>query len=326
MQYTPRISIIIPAYNASNYLAEAIDSALGQTYPNVEVLVINDGSADDGKTCAVSREYAGKIRYFEKENGGSSSALNMGIQNMTGEWFAWLSHDDLYKPDKLMKNIQCLNEIALYDECLENHVIVSASELIDKTGTVIRTTSENQINDTLKFISGLEDNAKLIAEPTKHMFHGGSYLIHRSVFDKVGCFDERLRLLNDVDMWFRIYAAGYKLHYVPQVLVQGRIHGEQISHQIGFSYHNPEQDMYWNRCYEWLLDNAPRDYELFYKYGRNAYLKTRDKNGDKAFYTAMQIKPQKKVKLIICRIGLKAYAQIWAFAKKCYLSMFVRKG
>ena len=86
--YQPKISIVIPAYNASNYLAEAIDSALAQTYPNVEIIVVNDGSKDDGATERIALSYGDKIRYFSKENGGSSSALNTGIANMTGEWFS----------------------------------------------------------------------------------------------------------------------------------------------------------------------------------------------------------------------------------------------
>ena len=77
--YTPKISIVIPAYNASNYLAQAIDCALAQTYPNVEIIVVNDGSKDEGATERVALSYGDKIRYFSKENGGSSSALNMGI-------------------------------------------------------------------------------------------------------------------------------------------------------------------------------------------------------------------------------------------------------
>ena len=77
--YEPKISIVIPAYKAANYLAEAIDSALAQTYSNVEIIVVNDGSPDDGATAAVAKSYGDKIRYFEKENGGSSSALNRGI-------------------------------------------------------------------------------------------------------------------------------------------------------------------------------------------------------------------------------------------------------
>src|SRR5262245_26319850 len=99
--WNPRVSIIIPVFNGSNYLREAIDSALVQTYQNTEIIVVNDGSNDNGKTREIALSYGQQIRYFEKENGGVSSALNMGICKMTGDYFSWLSHDDVYNPEKV---------------------------------------------------------------------------------------------------------------------------------------------------------------------------------------------------------------------------------
>ncbi len=78
----PKVSIVIPVYNGSDFLAHAIDSALSQTYNNIEILVINDGSNDDGTTERVATSYGDKIRYFSKPNGGVASALNMGISKM----------------------------------------------------------------------------------------------------------------------------------------------------------------------------------------------------------------------------------------------------
>ena len=78
----PLVSIVIPVYNGSNYMREAIDSALAQTYENVEIIVVNDGSTDDGETDRIARSYGDKIRYFAKDNGGVSSALNKGIKEM----------------------------------------------------------------------------------------------------------------------------------------------------------------------------------------------------------------------------------------------------
>ena len=126
--YQPKISIVIPAYNASNYLAEAIDSALAQTYPNVEIIVVNDGSKDEGATEQIALSYGDKIRYFSKENGGSSSALNMGIANMTGEWFSWLSHDDLYLPNKLERQIEYIHSLKIDDRSLSEHIFFAPSK------------------------------------------------------------------------------------------------------------------------------------------------------------------------------------------------------
>ena len=110
MSNMPLVSIVIPVYNGSNYVKEAIDSALSQTYPNVEVLVINDGSTDGGKSREAALSFDSKIRYFEKENGGVSTALNFGIHEMKGEYFSWLSHDDTLGPEYVSTQIKCIQK------------------------------------------------------------------------------------------------------------------------------------------------------------------------------------------------------------------------
>ena len=118
----PLVSIIIPVYNGSNFMREAIDSALAQTYNNIEIIVINDGSCDEGKTRDIALSYGERIRYFEKENGGVSSALNLGLREMRGAYFSWLSHDDWYLPEKVEMEIEALRkagnmDLAVYSEC-----------------------------------------------------------------------------------------------------------------------------------------------------------------------------------------------------------------
>ena len=104
-EFNPLVSIVIPVYNGAEYMREAIDSALAQTYKNIEVIVVNDGSKDN--TDEIARSYGEKIRYFKKENGGVSTALNLAIQNMQGEYFSWLSHDDVYLPEKIERQNDC---------------------------------------------------------------------------------------------------------------------------------------------------------------------------------------------------------------------------
>ena len=103
-EFQPLVSIVIPVYNGSNYMREAVDSALAQTYEHLEVIVVNDGSTDDTEQIALS--YGERIRYFRKENGGVSSALNLGISKMKGAYFSWLSHDDIYSPTKVSDAIK----------------------------------------------------------------------------------------------------------------------------------------------------------------------------------------------------------------------------
>ena len=317
----PKVSIVIPAYNASNYLSEAIDSALAQTYPNVEVVVVNDGSPDDGATRAVALSYGDRIRYVEKENGGSSSALNVGIQNMSGEWFSWLSHDDLYAPDKLLVQMQYLESLALSADEIQNHVFFAGSNLIDADGKVIREPNEKQLLAIERELSLMKTNAELVAEPTKYLFHGCSCLIHKSVFERIGAFDEQLRLLNDVDMWYRIYTNGFTVHFIPKRLVSGRVHAKQVSRSIGYSYHNPEQDMFWERALEWLKASVPENEALLFRFGRNAYLKTRNREGDQAFALISLAQPEKKFQLTVLKLFYKIRAGIRTLGKKIYLKI-----
>ena len=280
---TPLVSIVIPVYNGANYLREAIDSALAQTYPHIEIIVVNDGSKDDGATERIALSYGDKIRYFRKENGGSSSALNTGIINMKGQWFSWLSHDDLYLPEKVEKQIAHMNVLGMDTEKLSEHIFFSDFELIDAEGKRIVNKKTKHAAAMAEKIRTIRHNGYLIAEPTVNIFHGCSCLIHREAFTQIGCFDEKLRLLNDLDLWYRLYSAGYQVHYIPEVLVKGRVHRAQVSKSIGYSYHNPEQDLYWNRSLDWLLENYPEEEELFFLFGRNAYRKGRNAEGDRAF-------------------------------------------
>lgn len=321
-KYEPKVSIIIPAYNASNYLAQAIDSALAQTYKNVEIIVVNDGSNDNGATKQVAATYAGKITYLEKENGGSSSALNMGIRHMSGEWFSWLSHDDLYYPCKLEEEVKTLNDLVnngVPEEQLYKHICFGAADLIDGDGKIIRQETSRNIQKTNDKINSPNGTLKLIAIPTQDGFHGCSCLVHKKAFVEVGMFDETLRLINDMDLWFRLYSNKYIVHFVPKVLVCGRVHSKQISRSVGFSYHNAEQDMFWNRSLNWLMDNCPDNFEMFYLFGKTALLKTRYKEGKHALAVAAQLCPDKKRMIQIKQLAFLLYAFLRNILKRTYL-------
>ena len=222
-QFKPLVSIIIPVYNGSNYMREAIDSALAQTYTNTEVLVINDGSCDNGATEAIAREYGDKIRYFYIENGGVSTALNTGIRNMTGDYFSWLSHDDVYTPDKVEKSVEALSKIE------DKHTLVCCACMhIDKDSKPLK---GNRIRKTKKreettLCSWGESLMQILVHGT---MNGCALLIHKEIFEKVGLFDETLRFNQDSFMWNKIFLKGYGMLCIPDVCVKGRIHAKQLT-------------------------------------------------------------------------------------------------
>jgi len=187
MTSKPRVSIVIPVYNGSNYLKEAIDSAVGQTSKDVEVIVVNDGSNDKGQTEAIAKSYADKIRYFDKENGGVASALNLGIKNMRGEWFAWLSHDDIFSKNRIE------SDLIFFKENPEAKVIFCKTTIIDSKGELIE-----DINYPIEQVHNCREALLL----------GGvdmcTMTIHKSCFEKTGLFNESNKTNQDVEMTLRL--------------------------------------------------------------------------------------------------------------------------
>ena len=211
----PRVSVIVPVFNGSAYLAAALDSLLAQTYRNVEIIVVNDGSNDDGATARVIRRYRIRhpsIRCINKPNGGVASALNAGIQAMTGDYFCWLSHDDTFKPNKIERQIQVDKETGR-----QNVAFYSDYELIDATGAV----------------TGRAYMAPVLGDrPSIARFRGAingcTILVPRHAFHVAGRFDESLRYTQDYDLWDRL-SDHFDFVHIPEALIQTRLHAEQGS-------------------------------------------------------------------------------------------------
>ncbi len=320
----PMVSIVIPVYNGSNYLRQAIDSSLNQTYGNIEIIVVNDGSSDDGKTEDIALSYGDRIRYFRKENGGSSSALNYGISKMTGQWFSWLSHDDRYLPSKVEREMAWLQEHSVPNEPMENQICFCACDLIGADGSILRKAMNKKEQKKSQRIEAMSDNDMLIAEQsTAFAFNGCGCLIHKNCLLRAGCFDESLRLLNDVDLWYRLFANGCRVHYVPEALVQGRMHTKQISQSIGFSYHNEEQDAFWERTFQYVRERD--SVSLLHAFGKSAFSKTRTAEGKKAFRLLSE-KASLPEKVLLWLEGgfLRCKAALWSWLKQSYRRMVLR--
>ena len=216
--FHPKISIIIPVYNGADYMREAIDSALAQTYDNCEVIVINDGSTDGGETDSIAKSYGDKIRYIWKENGGVATALNAGIDAAAGEYISWLSHDDVYLPHKLETQIAAL---VGEDPCT---IVYCGYDIIDKkshrTGSVTP--------------GALYPCAKLqipLFPLLRGLINGCTLLIHKSHFTRIGHFDPSLRTTQDYVLWFDIFRHA-KIKYIEENLIQTRIHEKQGSRSM----------------------------------------------------------------------------------------------
>ena len=222
MMENPKVSIVIPVYNGSNFMKCAIDCALAQTYENTEIIVINDGSSDAGRSEEIALSYGDRIRYFSKTNGGVSSALNCGIANMTGEYFAWLSHDDAYTPTRIEDAVKLLKA---HDLLGKKYVGFTGGYIADANGRKIR---DMRCRFEKERVYSAYDAMEIMA--VSGTLYGCNLLIPREAFEEAGLFDETLRYSQDTLMWYRIFLAGYGLISDDLPNVMSRMHGNQVSH------------------------------------------------------------------------------------------------
>lgn len=209
MGRTPEISVVIPAYNAADLLPDAIDSVLAQTYRDFEIIVVDDGSTDS--TPQVMKRYTSNVRYIRKENGGSASARNRGIQAAEGEYIALLDSDDLWLPEKLELQME---QFRSNPNLAWSYTDWYVSEV--ETGRRTNRGSQTEVHpdgDVLCALLG-----RLFIPPS-------SEVIRRDVFDEVGYYDESDLHLTGEDWEFTLrVAARYPVGYVGHPLVEWRRH------------------------------------------------------------------------------------------------------
>lgn len=211
----PRATIAIPVRNGADFLAEAIDSALAQTYPNLEIVVVDDGSNDDGATADIARSYGDRIRFIQQANTGVAGALNRVLREMTGDLFCWLSHDDVFEPNKVAIQVELYarlgspRDVVLYSDFswIEGQGDVTGTERFDRREMTLR--------PWLAFYDG--------------RLNGCTILVPRCFLIEIGGIAEGHPHTQDYQTWWRFSQRARFVH-IPVPLVRVRRHAGQGSH------------------------------------------------------------------------------------------------
>jgi glycosyltransferase involved in cell wall biosynthesis len=205
-----KVSIIIPTYNSAEYIAETLDSAFAQTYKNCEIIVIDDGSTDNTKE--VLQSYMSKIKYIYKENGGVSSARNVGIENAEGEYIAFLDSDDIWLPEKLEKQMERFKsepDLGLvYSDCIRFN--------------------ENGIEQSKRIVNRYFEGNIFIKLLEGYVLPTSTVVVKRSCFSIADHFNESLMVSEDYDMWLRI-SKHYNIGYAKGPLVKYRVRNNGLA-------------------------------------------------------------------------------------------------
>lgn len=226
----PKVSIIIPTYNSARYLPEALESALNQTYTNIDIIVVNDGSTDN--TRQIMNRFVDRVTYVEQDNGGPSRARNAGLSRARGDYVAFLDADDMWMPHKLEEQMKIFRlypdtravycQVIRFDEATRKEFPPWPARIY--SGSIFE---------------------KLLLENFISM---PSLVAEASVLREIGGFDERLNTAEDQNLYMRI-AHKYEIRGVGEALVRRREHQDSLSERPNVEFGT--------------LDNLDRIVEMF---------------------------------------------------------------
>ncbi len=198
----PLVSILIPSYNAERWLGETLESALAQTWANLEIIVINDGSRDG--SLQLAQAFAGRgVRVIDQPNAGASAARNRGLREARGEFIQFLDADDLISPDKIAAQVELLR-------------VKPAGTLATCTwGRFASDPAAAQFVDAAVFRDFAPVDFLVLAGDTGAMMHPSAWLVPRAVADRAGPWDESLSLNDDGEYFCRVALAGANMVFCP---------------------------------------------------------------------------------------------------------------
>lgn len=216
----PLVSVVIPNYNYANFLQGAIESVLSQTYPNIEIVVVDDGSVDNSKE--VLERYTSQVKVIFQSNQGVSIARNTGVAESKGDLIAFLDADDIWLPTKVEKQVD------LFTRDGSLGLVHVGVEEIDQNGRRLRVRMDGAFGWVFE---------ELLLLRSSVLGAGSGAMVWREVFDNLGGFDPRLSTSADWDFYCRL-ARLYPIGFVPEVLLKYRIHSISMHHNIDLMEHD----------------------------------------------------------------------------------------
>lgn len=240
MSASPLVSVIIPTYNRASLVCHAIDNVFEQTWKNIELIVVDDGSTDD--TQERLRSYGDRIRVIVQPNGGPAAARNRGLKSARGEIVAFQDSDDLWDPVKLERQVRLLETLGPTVPCCLCNVDLG---MIDGK----KHTSFSYADMEPEFEEGLWTNVNEVLA-TRFVFFNQAAAIRRSTLEKLGGFDETLDFLEDYDLPLRLAREG-AWGIIREPLVRYGEEGEEkISEQAlqNFRALNRSETIIFQRC------------------------------------------------------------------------------
>ncbi len=198
----PEVTSIIPVFNCEKYIESAIESVLNQTYKDIEIIIVDDGSTDD--TPKLIKQYAGEVKYIRQANSGSAAARNLGIASARGYFISFLDSDDTWDKNKIFLQLECFDNNPEIEACLCNIKLINEKE------------------------TGILDDQYVIVTP----YTVCSILIKTDAVKKVGLFNTNLKYGEDTDWFMRMRNLAIPIKILKDKLVYARLHKNNLTNSF----------------------------------------------------------------------------------------------
>jgi glycosyltransferase involved in cell wall biosynthesis len=300
------VSVIVPVYNRAHLVTETVASILAQTYRNIEIILINDGSTDSSLEViqALQQENPDVVRVIDQENQGQTIARNQGIKEACGKYIAFLDSDDIWLPDKLE------HQIPLFDQGVG--LVYGGVEFINESG---ETTGFDPCDPS---VQGNIYPQLLV----KNRMTGGSVVVLGEALAKVGLFDPEFKAAENWDLWLRICKV-YQARLVNKPVVQYRLHQNNMSKDLLLMQDAKRQIME-KHCDKYSSDKLVARYsrlaeaDLFYKLGVDCFSREQFGKAIRNFSQVMKISPfyeDTPVRVLRSLLGSKGNRMLRKFKK-----------
>jgi len=198
----PLVTCIIPVFNGEKYIEAAIESVLNQTYKNIEIIIVDDGSTDN--TLNLIEKFNGNVKYIRQSNSGSGVARNLGISKASGDFIGFLDSDDMWDKNKILLQLECFDNNLEIEACLCNIKLINEKE------------------------TGILDDEYVIVTP----YTVCSILIKTYALKKVRLFNANLKFGEDTDWFMRIRKLEIPVKILKDTLVYARLHKDNLTNSF----------------------------------------------------------------------------------------------
>ncbi len=203
------VTVIIPTYNLCDFIADSIEGILNQTYKNIELIIVNDGSTDNTEYIIkqyieIGEKYNSRVKYLYQENQGKVAAINNALNKSIGKFITILDGDDLFPKDSIMQRVKILEK---YPNVMS---VYGNASLIDVNGNVYGIQKARVVNNKMELINFV-----------KNPIASSSIMFRRIIIEKIGQFDSYIKRLDDVDRNINLFLCG-DMFYIPKILLLHR--------------------------------------------------------------------------------------------------------